>query len=297
MDEATGSIAGTTVAEARTVVVIGAGTMGSGIAQTFAAAGWRVVLSDAAPEAVSAGMSRIGRAWQRDVEKGRSDQDELARRQAMLGTADDFTLAAAGAGLVIEAIVENIGVKAGLFEQLGECAPADCILASNTSSISISALAAASTHADRVVGLHFFNPAPVLPLVEIVRGEQTSDDTIARCQAIVEGLGKTPVVVHDAPGFVGNRILLPMINEAVACLEDGVADAGAIDAVMQLGMNHPIGPLALADLIGLDVCVQILEVLHHDLGDDKYRPAALLRSMVDQGRLGRKSGHGFFDYS
>ena len=279
------------------VLVIGAGTMGSGIAQTFAAAGWNVVLADASSAALASGLARINTAWQRDVEQGRCDREDVKLRQSLLRSTDDFSATTRDCDLVIEAIVEEFAAKAALFRQLSETAPPGCILASNTSSISLGALAAETSSPERVLGLHFFNPVPVLPLVEVVRGEWTSDQVIERGCAIVQGLGKTPVVVGDSPGFVANRILLPMINEAVICLEDGVAAPEDIDRVMQLGMNHPLGPLALADLIGLDVCVQILQVLHHDLADDKYRPAEHLVQLVEEGRLGRKSGRGFYEYT
>lgn len=278
------------------VLVIGAGTMGSGIAQAFAAAEWRVVLADLAEDQVAAALERIDSAWQRDVEKGRCDDGDRVRRRALLSGTTSYDVAASDTDLIVEAIIEDLDAKSGLFRHLSKVATASCILASNTSSISIDSLAAAAAGPERVIGLHFFNPAPVNPLVEIVRGERTATDTVERCQAIVEQLRKTSVVVRNTPGFVANRILLPMINEAVQCLADDVAGASEIDAVMKLGMKHPIGPLALADLIGLDVCVQILEVLQHDFNDDKYQPAQLLRQLVNEGRLGRKSGRGFFDY-
>lgn len=278
------------------VLVVGAGTMGSGIAQAFAAAEWRVILADLAEDQVATALERIDSAWQRDVEKGRCDDRDLVRRRSLLSGTTSYDADASDADLIVEAIIEDLDAKSGLFRQLSASARASCVLASNTSSISIDSLAGAASGPERVIGLHFFNPAPVNPLVEIVRGERTAPETVERCQAIVEQLGKTPVVVRNTPGFVANRILLPMINEAVHCLEDDVAGASEIDAVMKLGMKHPIGPLALADLIGLDVCVQILNVLHHDLQDAKYQPAKLLRQMVKEGRMGRKSGRGFFDY-
>lgn len=284
------------VSDAQSVLVIGAGTMGSGIAQTFAAASWRVVLVDAIPDALSAGLGRIETAWQRDVEKGRSDETERSRRQSRIQGAGNYASDAGEVDLIVEAIIEDLAAKTALFNNLSGLVGPDCILASNTSSISITALASATTCPDRVAGLHFFNPAPLMPLVEVVQGNMTTAETTSRCQKIVQGLGKTPVVVRDSPGFVGNRILLPMINEAVKCLEGGVASASDIDAVMKLGMKHPIGPLALADLIGLDVCVHILDVLRHDLNDEAYRAAGLLSQLVAKGRLGRKNGRGFFDY-
>jgi 3-hydroxybutyryl-CoA dehydrogenase len=208
------------------------------------------------------------------------------------GTIADSTCA----DLVIEAIVEKLEPKSSLFAELATIAQSQTVLASNTSSLSISSLARASGRPDRFLGLHFFNPVPVLPLVEIVRGMETSDETLATSLRFVQAIGKTPIVVSDSPGFVANRILLPMINEAIFALQDGVAPAESIDEVMKLGMSHPLGPLALADLIGLDVCLDILETLHRDFGDDKYRPAPMLRRMVGAGKLGRKSGQGFYEY-
>ncbi|HEV2107037.1 MAG TPA: 3-hydroxyacyl-CoA dehydrogenase NAD-binding domain-containing protein [Thermomicrobiales bacterium] len=278
------------------ITVVGAGTMGSGIAQLFAMAGWRTTLVDPMPGAVSAGVGRIEKAWQRDVSKGRASEPDVTEARSRLQIEAELEHAAGTADLIIEAIFEDRSAKLALFRRLSDLAPSGAVLASNTSSISITELAAVTVEPERVVGLHFFNPVAVLPLVEIVQGIQTSENTVERCRSLAEEVGKTAVVVRDAPGFVANRILMPMINEAIFCLSDGVADRDSIDAVMKLGMNHPIGPLALADLIGLDVCLQILEVLHHDFGDDKYRPAPLLRRMVAAGRVGRKAGRGFFEY-
>jgi 3-hydroxybutyryl-CoA dehydrogenase len=278
------------------MMVVGAGTMGTGIASTFASAGWQTTLVDPFPGALSKGLAKIEGAWQRDIDRGRATEQHIAEARARLHGEPELERASGTADLVIEAIVEDREAKLNLFEGLSRLTSERAILASNTSSISVTDLAAVSERPQRVVGLHFFNPVAVLPLVEVVRALQTDDATVNACCSIVDELGKTPVVVKDAPGFVGNRILIPMINEAVFCLQDGVATRESIDSVMTLGMNHPMGPLALADLIGLDVCLQILEVLHRDFGDDKYRPAPLLRRMVAAGRLGRKSGEGFFQY-
>jgi 3-hydroxybutyryl-CoA dehydrogenase len=276
------------------VLVVGAGTMGSGIAQVVAEASVETILCDADPHSLERGLSGIRMRWGRAVVKGSRTQEEAARFAEHLragSLADAQTV-----DLVIEAIVERLAAKSALFAELAGEAPPEALFASNTSSISITALGRASARPDRFVGLHFFNPVPVLPLVEVVRGIESSEETVAAATAFAERLGKTPVVVHDSPGFVANRILLPMINEAVFTLESGVASAEAIDQVMKLGMAHPMGPLALADLIGLDVCLDILDTLQRDFGDDKYRPAPLLRRMVAAGRLGRKSGRGFFSY-
>lgn len=286
--------AATEAAAISRVLIVGAGTMGSGIAQVIAEAGIIAILCDVDPGSLERGIDAASAGWDRAVAKGRRGDEEIARFRAHLepGTLADVT----EADLVIEAIVEKLAAKSALFAELSAAARPATIFASNTSSISITALATASGRPDRFLGLHFFNPAPVLPLVEVVRGLETSDETVEDAVAFVATLGKTPVVVRDAPGFVGNRILLPMINEAIFALQEGVASREAIDEVMKLGMAHPIGPLALADLIGLDVCLDILETLQRDFGDDKYRPAGLLRTMVAARKLGRKSGEGFFVY-
>lgn len=290
-----GSDEATSLAEISRVLVIGAGAMGSGIAQVIAEAGVNVTLSDVDASGLEHGLAGIAARWDKAISTGKRDADVVCRFKAHL-LAGDLS-AAHDADLVIEAIVERLPTKSALFAEVGQRAKPGAILASNTSSISVTALATASGRPDRFVGLHFFNPAPVMPLVEIVRGLQTSAETVATTGQFVNRLGKTPVIVQDSPGFVANRILLPMINEAVFTLQDGVADAAGIDAVMKLGAAHPMGPLALADLIGLDVCLDILDTLHRDFGDDKYRPAPLLRRMVAAGRLGRKSGQGFHDYA
>jgi 3-hydroxybutyryl-CoA dehydrogenase len=276
------------------VLVVGAGTMGSGIAQVIAQAAIETILMDADTASLERGLRGIASRWERLVKTGRFSAHEVAGFHAKLtsGTIADAT----SADLVIEAIVEKPEPKSALFEELADMTPPPTILASNTSSISISTLGHASRRPDRFLGLHFFNPVPVLPLVEMVRGIETSDHTLATSAKFVEAIGKTPVVVSDSPGFVANRILLPMINEAIFALQDGVAPAPSIDEVMKLGMSHPMGPLALADLIGLDICLDILETLHRDFGDDKYRPAPMLRRMVGAGKLGRKTGQGFYEY-
>jgi 3-hydroxybutyryl-CoA dehydrogenase len=276
------------------VLVVGAGTMGSGIAQVVAQAGIRTALTDTNPESLERGLAGIASRWERLANSGRSSAEDIAGFHANLnpGTVADST----NADLVIEAIVEKLEPKSSLFEELAAITPPHTIFASNTSSISISTLGRASRRPDRFLGLHFFNPVPLLPLVEIVPGIETAPNTLATSVTFVEAIRKTPVVVGDSPGFVANRILLPMINEAIFALQDGVAPAASIDEVMKLGMSHPMGPLAVADLIGLDICLDILETLHHDFGDDKYRPAPMLRRMVGAGRLGRKTGQGFYEY-
>ena len=277
------------------VGVVGAGTMGAGIAQVAAHAGLPVVLIDQADEWVERGMGAIADGLERLVAKTTLSVEErdavLARIEAEPGY-DRL----AGCGLVVEAVNERFDIKTEVFQRIAEVVGEEAVIASNTSSISITALAAKVPRPERVAGMHFFNPVPVLPLVEVVRGVQTSEETLARVRNVAERMGKTPVDVADAPGFVANRVLMPMINEAIFCLSEDVAAAEAIDQVMKLGMAHPMGPLALADLIGLDVCLDIMQTLHRDLGEDKYRPAPLLRRMVAAGRLGRKSGQGFYSY-
>ena len=276
------------------VLIVGAGTMGSGIAQVVAEAGIATMLYDADAANLERGVAGIASRWDRAVTTNRRTADDVARFQGHLrsATLDD----AAGADLIVEAIVEKLEAKSALLSAIAALAKPEALIASNTSSISITALGHASGRSERFVGLHFFNPVPVLPLVEVVRGLDTAEQTVADAVAFATRIGKTPIVVNDAPGFVANRILLPMINEAIFTLQDGVAPAEAIDQVMKLGMAHPMGPLALADLIGLDICLDILETLHRDFGDDKYRPAPLLRRMVAAGKLGRKSGQGFYAY-
>jgi 3-hydroxybutyryl-CoA dehydrogenase len=272
------------------VLVVGAGQMGRGIAQVIAASGRRVSLHDAAPGAVERGIETMRKSLARLAEKGGSPPDEVLAR---VDQVEDLV----PADLMIEAVVEDAAVKEDVFRRADELLPPEAVLASNTSSIPISSLAAVTTRPGRVIGMHFFNPVPVLALVEIVRGGQTSDDTVAAVVALAEELGKTPAEANDSPGFVSNRILMPFINEAAWALHDGVAKPEAIDTIAKLGFAHPMGPLALADLIGLDTCVAIMEVLQTGLGDAKYEPCPLLREHVAAGRLGRKSGQGFFEYS
>jgi 3-hydroxybutyryl-CoA dehydrogenase len=271
------------------VLVVGAGQMGGGIAQVVAASGRRVSLHDAVPGVVDRAFDGMRKSLVRLAEKGGPDPEEVIDR---VEPVDDLV----AAELMIEAVVEDAAAKEDVFRRADEVLPAEAILASNTSSIPISSLAAATGRPDRVIGMHFFNPVPVLELVEIVRGAKTSDDTVAAIVALAEELGKTPAEANDFPGFVSNRILMPFINEAAWALHDGVADAEAIDTIARLGFAHPIGPLALADLIGLDTCVAIMEVLHRGLGDPKYEPCPALREHVSAGRLGRKSGQGFYTY-
>ncbi len=277
------------------VAVIGAGTMGNGIAHVFAQHEWDVTLVDVVVGQVEKALATIRKNMDRQIKKGslaESERDAALRRITAASTVD----AAAGAELVIEAASEDALIKFTIFEQLDRVTAETAILASNTSSISITEIAARTSRPDKVIGMHFMNPVPMMQLVEVIRGLGTSDATMNAVVETATALGKTPVEVNDYPGFVANRILLPMINEAVYCVMEGVAAPEAVDTVMKLGMNHPMGPLALADLIGLDVCLSILEVLHTGLGDPKYRPCPLLRKMVAAGRLGRKSGHGFYEY-
>jgi 3-hydroxybutyryl-CoA dehydrogenase len=271
------------------VLVVGAGQMGGGIAQVVAASGRRVSLYDAAPGAVERGIGAMRTSLDRLAEKGGANPDEvLARVQPV----DDLV----PADLMVEAVVEDAAAKEDVFRRADETLPPEAILASNTSSIPITSLAAATARPDKVIGMHFFNPVPVLKLVEIVRGRETSEETATAITQLAEELGKTPAVANDFPGFVSNRILMPFINEAVWALHDGVAEAEAIDTIAKLGFAHPLGPLALADLIGLDTCVAIMEVLQDGLGDDRYAPCPLLREHVEAGRLGRKTGAGFYRY-
>jgi len=277
------------------VAVVGAGTMGNGIAHVFAQHGWETTLIDIAPGLLERVLALIRGNFERQVKKGTVTAEQRDAVLARIRTSPSLD-AVADAELVVEAATERPDVKFKIFSDLDRLAPPAAILASNTSSISITAIAARTKRPPQVVGMHFMNPVPVMPLVEVIRGLETHDATVGKVEEIVKALGKTPVVVNDAPGFVSNRVLMPMINEAVFCVMEGVATPEAIDTVMKLGMNHPLGPLALADLIGLDVCLAILEVLQRDLGDDKYRAAPLLRTMVAAGRLGRKSGRGFYVY-
>jgi 3-hydroxybutyryl-CoA dehydrogenase len=275
--------------------VIGAGTMGNGIAHVFAQHGWAVALIDTAPAALEKATATIRANLDRQVKKGALAPETPVEVLGRITTATGLD-AAAGATLVVEAASENPAVKFAVFEQLDRVCGPDAILATNTSSISVTEIAARTRRAAQVIGMHFMNPVPVMQLVEVIRGHATSDATTRTVMETAAALGKTPVEVNDYPGFVSNRVLLPMINEAIFCVMEGVAAPEAIDTVMKLGMAHPMGPLALADFIGLDVCLAILEVLQHGLGEDKYRPCPLLRKMVAAGDLGRKSGRGFFGY-
>jgi len=280
---------------AETIGIVGAGTMGNGIAQVFARAGYNVIMRDVAEEFIERGLRTIDKSLQRDVDKERLNEDEKRAIIGRVKTTTDLG-AMSEAFAVIEAVTEDLKVKTEVFQSLDKITQPEAILASNTSSISITKLGSATRRPDRVIGMHFMNPVPVMKLVEVIRGMATSDQTYEKIRQLTEKVGKTPLDCQDSPGFVSNRVLMPMINEAIFALYEGVASRESIDGIMKLGMNHPMGPLALADFIGLDVCLAILNVLHDGLGDPKYRPCPLLKRYVDAGWLGRKSGRGFYEY-
>jgi 3-hydroxybutyryl-CoA dehydrogenase len=279
----------------KTVGVIGAGTMGNGIAQVFASSGFKVIMQDISEEGLKHGMTSIARSLDRLIKSEKiTEADKVSTLERITASADLSSMK--GADLVVEAASENFEIKTQVFAELDKICKPEAILASNTSSISLTKIAATTNRADKVIGMHFMNPVPLMKLIEVIRALQTSDETCAVVEGLAEKLGKTALMANDSPGFVANRILVPMINEAIFTLHEGVATVEAIDEIMKLGMNHPIGPLALADLIGLDVLLSITRVLQNETGDPKFRPCPLLIKMVDAGYLGRKAGRGFYEY-
>ena len=281
--------------EIKTIGVAGSGTMGNGIAHVAARAGYRVVLLDVQREALDRGLATISKNLDREVAKNKLSASEKSEAISRITLTTDVGRLAES-DFIIEAVVEDFAAKTEIFQSLDRTARPSVIMASNTSSISITKMASKTLRPDKIIGMHFMNPVPVMNLVEIVRGLSTSEETCQTTKNLAKSLGKAPVEVNDYPGFVSNRVLMPMINEAIFCVMEGVGSPEAVDTVMKSGMNHPIGPLALADLIGLDICLSVLEVLQEGLGDPKYRPCPLLRKMVDAGQLGRKSGRGFYQY-
>ena len=285
------------IEEVRNISVIGSGIMGAGISQVCAVAEYEVAIEDIGEAYLKKGMEAIRSSLRKGVERGKLTQEQADAAMARIRTTLDLADAVKEADVVIEAVPENIELKKQVFQELDDSSPRDAILATNTSSFSITEIASATRRPDRVVGMHFFNPVPIMNLVEVVRGASTSDQTIQLARDLATRLGKTPVDVNEAPGFVVNRLLAPFLNEAMFCLMEGTAEAKDIDTAVKLGLNHPMGPLELADLVGLDTTIAILEYMHKETGDPKYRPCPLLRKMVRAGRLGRKAGRGFYDYT
>jgi 3-hydroxybutyryl-CoA dehydrogenase len=282
--------------DVKTIMVVGAGQMGSGIAQVAAQAGFRVILNDIRQEFVERGLQTIAKNLSRNVEKGRMSEEEKQNVLSRLTLSTDLA-DGKEVDFVVEAVTENMAIKTEIFKKLDEICPPHAVLASNTSSLPITEIAAVTKRPEKVIGMHFMNPVPVMKLVEVIRGLQTADEVYQLVEDLSKQMGKVPVSVNDFPGFVSNRVLMPMINEAIYCVYEGVATPEAIDEVMKLGMNHPMGPLTLADFIGLDTCLYIMEVLYEGFGDSKYRPCPLLRKYVKAGWLGKKSGRGFYVYS